>query len=155
SPSGPKYCRLSPLSPRLAGEPDRPPARAGDRGGLQPNGTRLRHSGRRRSPRISSPGEMRRAGNETPPVTPCASTPRPALASARAPRAASQPPRRRAALRSRAVSLDHLVSQRQQLVWDFEAERLRGSEIDQEGKFRGLLYRQVGRLLAFENAASI
>ena len=56
---------------------------------------------------------------------------------------------------SRFTSLNHLVGQCQQLVGDFEAERLRGSEIDQEGKFRGLLYRQVGRLLAFENAASI
>jgi hypothetical protein len=49
----------------------------------------------------------------------------------------------------------HLVRQRQQLVGDFEAERLSGPEIDHEVKFRGLLYRQVGRLLAFENAAGI
>src|SRR5262249_34829558 len=36
-----------------------------------------------------------------------------------------------------------------------EAERLRGPEINYEVKFRGLLDRQVGRLLAFENAASV
>ena len=35
------------------------------------------------------------------------------------------------------------------------AECLRGPEIDHEVKFRGLLDRQVGWLLAFENAASV
>jgi hypothetical protein len=34
-------------------------------------------------------------------------------------------------------------------------ERLRGPEIDHKLKFRGLLDRQVGRLLAFENAAGV
>src|SRR5262245_7426289 len=56
---------------------------------------------------------------------------------------------------SRFTSLDHLVGQCQQLIGDFEAERLRGPEIDHEVKLRGLLYRQIGRLLAFENAAGI
>jgi hypothetical protein len=38
----------------------------------------------------------------------------------------------------------------QQLVGDFETKRLRGPEIGHQLKFRGLLDRQVGRLLAFE-----
>src|SRR6516164_641767 len=58
--------------------------------------------------------------------------------------------------RTRAVwSFDDLVGAGEQLVGDFEAERLRGSEIDYEVKFRGLLDRQVGWLFAFENAASV
>jgi hypothetical protein len=43
---------------------------------------------------------------------------------------------------------DHLVGERQQLVGHFKAERLRRPEIDYQLKFRGLLDRQVGRLLA-------
>jgi hypothetical protein len=50
---------------------------------------------------------------------------------------------------------DHLVGQCQQLVGDFEAERLRGPEIDHEVKFRGLLDRHVGWPLAFENATGV
>ena len=64
-------------------------------------------------------------------------------------------PADRASLAWRLPSFDHLVGQCQQLVGDFEAERLSGPEIDHEVKFRGLLNRQVGRLLAFEDAASV
>jgi len=53
---------------------------------------------------------------------------------------------------TRGVSFDHLVGECEQLVRDLEAERLSRPEIDHEVKFRGLLNRQVGRLLAFENA---
>ena len=50
---------------------------------------------------------------------------------------------------------NHLVCEGEQPVRHLEAERLGGPEIDHEVKFRGLLYRQVSRLLAFENAAGI
>ena len=36
-----------------------------------------------------------------------------------------------------------------------EAERLGGPEIDHELDFRDLLYRQIGRLLALEDAAGV
>jgi len=36
-----------------------------------------------------------------------------------------------------------------------QADRLSGPEIDHQLKFRGLLDRQLGRLLAFENAAGV
>jgi hypothetical protein len=58
--------------------------------------------------------------------------------------------------RSKRVALfDHLVGERQQFVGHFKAERLRGSEIDHEVKFGGLLDRQVRWLLAFENTANV
>jgi hypothetical protein len=50
---------------------------------------------------------------------------------------------------------DHLIGEREQLVGDFEAECLRGPKIDHEFKFRGLLDRQVGWLLALENATGV
>ena len=52
-------------------------------------------------------------------------------------------------------SLDHLVGAADQRVWDVEAERLCGLEIDVQLDFRGLLDRQVGRLIALENPAGI
>ena len=54
-----------------------------------------------------------------------------------------------------AASLDHLVGEREQLVGDFKAERLRGLEVDHEFEFCRLHNRQIGRLLALENAAGI
>src|SRR4029434_10319805 len=54
------------------------------------------------------------------------------------------------------VSLfDHLVGSAQQRNWKSEAKRLGGLEIDDQLDFSGLLHRQVGRLLALEDAASI
>src|SRR5262249_51430519 len=51
-----------------------------------------------------------------------------------------------------AISLDHLVGQRKQRCRDFETERLRGFEVEDEAKPRRLLERQLRRLRAFENA---
>jgi hypothetical protein len=46
---------------------------------------------------------------------------------------------------------DHLVGAGKQRRWHGEAERLRSLEIDDELKSGGKLYRQIGRLRAFEN----
>src|SRR5262249_2737515 len=50
---------------------------------------------------------------------------------------------------------DHLVGEREQLVWNLEAERLRGLEVDRELVLGRCLYRQVGRLLALEDAVDV
>jgi hypothetical protein len=46
---------------------------------------------------------------------------------------------------------DHLVGAAEQRKRDGEAERLGRREVDEKLNFRGLLDRQVGRLLALEN----
>ena len=49
------------------------------------------------------------------------------------------------------VSLfDHVVGERQQLRWHFEAERPGGPEVDHELEFGGLHDRQIGGLLPLE-----
>ena len=50
---------------------------------------------------------------------------------------------------------DHLVGERKQLRWNFESERLGGLEVGDEFEFGGLLDREVGRLLTFENSAGV
>ena len=50
---------------------------------------------------------------------------------------------------------DHLVGAADQRVRDGDAERLGGLQVDDHLDFSGLLDRQIGRLLALENAAGI
>src|SRR5207253_3223658 len=52
-------------------------------------------------------------------------------------------------------SLDHLVGAAEQRDWKRESERLRSLEVDHKLDFRRLLDRQVGGLLALENATDI
>src|SRR5262245_45803743 len=51
--------------------------------------------------------------------------------------------------------LDHLVGGSEQRWRHFEAERLRGLEVDPQLVFGRALHRQVGQLLALEDAADI
>jgi len=66
------------------------------------------------------------------------------------------PPRSQAPPRTLAVrSLDHLIGGRQQRFRDGEPERFGGLEVDDKLNFCGLLHRQIGRFVAFENAPGI
>ncbi len=53
------------------------------------------------------------------------------------------------------ASFYHLVGGHEQRVRHRKAERLCGLEVDDEFEFDCLHYRQVGRLLALENTASV
>src|SRR5262245_32309135 len=53
------------------------------------------------------------------------------------------------------TSLDHFVGAAEQRDWKSDAERMGGLEIDDQLGFCGLLHREVGRLLAFEDASGI
>src|SRR5262245_51125048 len=52
-------------------------------------------------------------------------------------------------------SFDHLVGERDQLVWHVEAERLRGLEIDEQLELGRRLHRKLGRFFALEDAADV
>src|SRR5260370_20443343 len=52
-------------------------------------------------------------------------------------------------------SLDHLIGGGQQRFWDSKAERLGGLQVDDELELGWPHDRQVGRFLAFEDAAGI
>ena len=55
----------------------------------------------------------------------------------------------------RSILFDHFVGAAEQRQWNRDAECLGGLEIDEEFDLGGLLHRQVGRFLAFENAAGV
>src|SRR5436305_9213345 len=54
-----------------------------------------------------------------------------------------------------AHSFNHVIGERQQLVGNFEAEHLRGTEVDHQLEFGRQDNRQITRLLAFEDASGI
>src|SRR5262249_37930493 len=54
-----------------------------------------------------------------------------------------------------AHSLDHLVGEGEQPVWDLEAERLGGLEIDGQFELRRLLNGKIGRLFSLKDAIDI
>src|SRR5215472_8001912 len=56
---------------------------------------------------------------------------------------------------TRAVSLDHLVGEREQIVGDFDAERSGCLEVDHELEFDRLQDRQVGGPCALENPRGV
>src|ERR1700732_1783140 len=59
------------------------------------------------------------------------------------------------AVQQTTLLFDDLIGASKKQLWDREAERLGGLEIDDQFEFRGLLDRQIGRLLALENPAGV
>jgi len=51
--------------------------------------------------------------------------------------------------------LDHLIGSRKQFVWDGEAQRLGGLEIDDQLKLCRHLQWKIGRLLTLEDAVDV
>src|SRR5262245_50739066 len=61
----------------------------------------------------------------------------------------------RTARRTRGASLDHLVSEREQIIGDFDAERLRGLEVDHRLELGRLMDRQLRGVGALENSRGV
>src|SRR5215475_7307274 len=57
--------------------------------------------------------------------------------------------------RSRLASLDHLVGYRQQLIWNLQAKRLGGLDVDNQFKLARLDYREVCGVRAIKNPAGV
>src|SRR5215472_5516171 len=49
----------------------------------------------------------------------------------------------------------HLVGEREQLLWNLEAQRLGGLEVDGQFELRGLLNGEIGRLGSLQDAIDI
>src|SRR5262249_10511486 len=64
-------------------------------------------------------------------------------------------PADRASFAWRLPSFDHLVGGHEQLVWNLEAQRLGGLEVDHKFILGRRLHRQVGRFLALEDAIDV
>src|SRR5215813_11645376 len=64
-------------------------------------------------------------------------------------------PADRASFAWRLPSFDHLVGGHEQLVWNLEAQRLGGLEVDHKFILGRCLHREVARLFALENAIYI
>jgi hypothetical protein len=75
------------------------------------------------------------------------------LSSGRWPQSSEKPTRSRSRRARR--SFDHAVGAREEALRHVKAERPGGPEIDHELIFGRRLYRQIGRLLAFENAVDV
>src|ERR1700747_3242280 len=52
-------------------------------------------------------------------------------------------------------SFDHLVGEREQFIWNCNAEGLRGPKVDHELVFGRCLHWQISRLLALEDAVDV
>jgi hypothetical protein len=58
-------------------------------------------------------------------------------------------------LQQKAALFDHLVGADKRAGRDSNAERPGGLEVQEQLNFRGLLYRQLARLFAFENTGDV